>query len=83
MAKYYAQQWNIKSFTDDDKEYKVSRCFDDHYECSCPRWIFARKQLPNGECKHIIAVKEMMINGMLIEAKPVITSRWQVVPVPV
>ena len=51
--RYYVEQWEVESFTSPGKIYKVSRRQDGGMECSCPSWIFQRKRLPNGHCKHI------------------------------
>ena len=64
MQRYYTAQWEVRSLTDrTDKNgnvisYKVSRRADGGMECSCPRWIFRRKQLPLGRCKHIDFILE-------------------------
>jgi len=52
----YMRQWNIESFTIPGKEYKVSQLKDGSYQCSCPNWIYRRRQ-----CKHINAVMKMGI----------------------
>lgn len=51
MANSYVRSWNIRSFTDPDKVYKVSQRQNGDYACSCPAWIYRRKL-----CKHIEAV---------------------------
>ena len=35
--------------------YRVSQAEDGHWECSCPAWIFRRKD--HGDCKHILAIQ--------------------------
>jgi hypothetical protein len=48
----YVQQWQIQSHSTPNKFYKVSLTENGEYQCSCPVWIFRRKQ-----CKHIEQVK--------------------------
>ena len=52
MAIQYKKQWSVPS-SSSDKLYKVSLTMNDQYQCSCPVWIFHRK-----ECKHIQDVKD-------------------------
>jgi hypothetical protein len=47
----YVKKWNVKSHSS-DKYYTVSMDFEGNYSCSCPYWIYRRK-----ECKHIAEVK--------------------------
>lgn len=49
----YKKQWEIASFSNPDKKYKVSLTQNDHYECSCRRWC---THVPRENCKHISAV---------------------------
>ena len=59
--RFYEQQWEIHSFTDPDKVYKVSLRTDGGWECSCPSWIFGRKRHEAGwVCKHITHVQANM-----------------------
>ncbi|MEM2922240.1 MAG: hypothetical protein QXF26_08000 [Candidatus Bathyarchaeia archaeon] len=51
--KKYADQWNVGSHSDPSKFYTVSLTVDGDYECSCPQWIYRRR-----ECKHIQEVKD-------------------------
>jgi hypothetical protein len=44
--------WYVDSFSDENKRYKVCRLVDGTYTCSCPEWIYRRK-----ECKHIEQIK--------------------------
>lgn len=70
----YEKQWLIKSFTDPEKSYKVSLRTDGRYECSCPVWIYRRR-----ECKHIEAIKaarEDVETEFLIEEVQIHT-RWE------
>ncbi len=53
-ARVWKAQWMVASFTEPEKEYKVSEAFDLHMECSCPAWRFAKVR---HDCKHIDAVK--------------------------
>lgn len=48
-GRYYQAQYNVRSFTDPDKVYKVSQRADGGWECSCGAWIFQRKRLHNGQ----------------------------------
>ncbi len=50
----YKRQWDIKSFTDTSKTYKVSERWDAKWECSCPHWT--NRHPPDG-CKHIKKVQ--------------------------
>jgi hypothetical protein len=45
-------QWEVPSSSDPNKIYKVTLYEDGSYACSCPHWIYRRK-----ECKHIKQVK--------------------------
>jgi len=46
------KKWKVKSYTSDDKYYTVSMDSEGNYSCSCPCWIYKRK-----DCKHIDEVK--------------------------
>ena len=46
------RQWNIESSSDPTKIYKITLYDDGSYACSCPQWIYRRK-----DCKHIIQCK--------------------------
>jgi hypothetical protein len=48
----YIKQWQVQSHSDPSTYYTVSLAQDGHWECSCPQWIFRRK-----ECKHIQEAK--------------------------
>lgn len=50
MSDRYVKQWNVEGST--GNAYVVSLNKNGGYECSCPRWIYARK-----ECSHIRLVK--------------------------
>jgi len=57
--RYYVAQYNVRSFTDPDKIYKVSERSDGGWECACPNWIFNRKKHPPGwGCKHIEFIRQ-------------------------
>ena len=62
--RYYNAQWDVRSLTDrTDKDgnvitYKVSRRADGGMECSCKNWIYRRKYLLLGRCKHIEYILE-------------------------
>ena len=64
MQRYYSAQWEVRSLSDRrDKNgeiitYKVSRRADGGMECGCPSWIYRRKSLPLGRCKHIDFILE-------------------------
>jgi hypothetical protein len=54
MAK--SNQWvkRIKvQSTTTSEVYTVAQKTDGSFGCSCKAWIFQRKRLPNGHCKHI------------------------------
>ena len=55
---YYIRKWEVPSFTNPDKIYIVSLTKNGEYQCSCPQWIFRRK-----ECKHIKMIKEREIDN--------------------
>jgi len=61
-AKVYANKWNVRSHSDPSKSYMVSLTDDGQYECSCPQWIYRRK-----ECKHIQQIKGSLAGAI---AKP-------------
>lgn len=48
MTKRYVKKWRVQSNSDNNKFYTVSLTEDGKYECSCPAWIYRRK-----ECSHI------------------------------
>ena len=52
IMKRYVQKWRVPSRSDPSKVYTVSKTADGKYECSCPQWIYRRK-----ECYHITLVK--------------------------
>jgi len=54
-GKEYADQWNVGSHSDPSKFYTVSATVDGAFECSCPQWIYRRR-----ECKHIQEVKDKL-----------------------
>lgn len=50
----YTRQWEVPSASSKTgKTYIISLTHDGNYECSCPRWVFARE-----DCKHIEAIKD-------------------------
>lgn len=49
----YVQQWNISSFTEPSKQYKVSLDEDGNFSCSCPHHVYRK-----AECKHIKVAKQ-------------------------
>ena len=48
----YSYKWQVRSHSDPSKHYVVSLRKDGVLECSCPQWIYRRK-----ECKHIQEVR--------------------------
>jgi len=52
MAKEYVQKWKVPSSSNPDKEYTVSLTKEGTYECSCPAWVYHRR-----ECHHIKQIK--------------------------
>lgn len=64
-GRYYTAQYNVHSFTDPEKTYKVSQRADGGWECSCPAWIFQRKRLHNGTMipKHELPYIDYNPNG--------------------
>lgn len=52
MATVYVKQWNVESNSSRGKFYKVSLTENGEYQCSCPAWIYRRK-----ECSHIKMAK--------------------------
>jgi len=48
MSRRILNQWDIPSHSGPSKTYKVTLYEDGTYACSCPHWIYRRK-----ECKHI------------------------------
>lgn len=53
MAIRYKRQWEVASFTDTRKVYKVSEDMEGHFVCSCPHHIFRKV-----ECKHIRMIRD-------------------------
>jgi len=54
----WIDRWYVKSHTNYDKEYTVSRAEDEEtWGCSCPAWKFQRHRIRDGICKHIREVK--------------------------
>lgn len=51
MARY-KRQWEVASFSDTGKVYKVSEDMQGNFVCSCPHHIFRKV-----ECKHIRMIK--------------------------
>ena len=49
----WIKRWEAHSFTDPNTVYTVSKDREEHFACSCKAWIFQRKKLPDGHCKHI------------------------------
>jgi len=68
MSKQYVKQWRVESNSTKGKFYKVSLTDQGEYECSCPAWIFRRKQ-----CSHIAHAKANPdVAEIIQEMKPVI-----------
>jgi len=63
-AKIYSHKWTIPSSSDPSKSYTVSLTDDGQYECSCPQWIYRRR-----ECKHIQQVKDNLVGSIISSAK--------------
>lgn len=49
---YWKTKYKVKSSSNPKKEYTVSKSRDGKWGCSCPGWIYHRKN-----CKHIRAVQ--------------------------
>jgi len=60
-AKVYSNKWDVRSHSDPSKFYTVSLTEDGQYECSCPQWIYRRR-----ECKHIQQVKNSPIGAVTV-----------------
>ena len=58
MGKEIIKYWYVDSFTEEGKRYKVCQLEDGSFTCSCPVWIFHKK-----ECKHIQQVKRHLEMG--------------------
>jgi len=71
---YYIRKWEVPSFTNPDKIYTVSLTKNGEYQCSCPQWIFRRK-----ECKHIKMIRERE-NIEIIKPKPIIIVNKTPIP---
>jgi len=52
----YTRKWIVQSDSDSTKFYIVSECFNDEYECTCPDFVY-RKRQDCKDCKHILQVK--------------------------
>ena len=52
MADKWIRRWDVPSESDPEKSYVVAQDTDGNYACSCPQFVYRRK-----ECKHIVAVK--------------------------
>ena len=50
---FRVQKWQVRSHSDPSKHYTVSLRKDGVFECSCPQWIYRRR-----ECKHIQEVQD-------------------------
>jgi len=75
MGKEIVKYWFVDSFSNEGKRYKVCQLEDGSFTCSCPEWIFRRK-----ECKHIQQIKRHLEMGNdfgLIEFK----DRWILQPI--
>jgi len=60
MAVQYVRQYKVESHSREGTFYKVSVTDSGEWQCSCPAWIFKRKQ-----CKHIQDAQEYeRENGM-------------------
>ena len=53
MAQKYLRKVKVESFSNPGKFYIVAETEDGEWQCSCPVWIYRRKQ-----CKHIQRVKQ-------------------------
>ena len=58
MGKEIVKYWFVESWSDPNKKYKVCQLEDGSFTCSCPAWIFRRK-----ECKHIEQIKHHVAMG--------------------
>jgi len=58
MGKEIVKYWFVDSFSNEGKRYKVCQLEDGSFTCSCPEWIFRRK-----ECKHIQQIKRHLEMG--------------------
>jgi len=77
----WAKRWKVTSFTDSSQVYTVSQHNDGHYGCSCKAWIFQRKRMPNGHCKHIeviLAKLAAAAEKVLVEATRKLLDEWAV-----
>ena len=63
-AKIYSGKWSVPSSSEPNKTYTVSLTEDGDWECSCPQWIYRRR-----ECKHIQQVKNSPIGAIAKSAK--------------
>lgn len=52
MAVTWIKRIPVKSTSSEDV-YTVAQKVDGTFGCSCKAWIFQRKKMPNGHCKHI------------------------------
>ncbi len=58
----WIDRWYVKSHTNYDKEYTVSRAEDEEtWGCSCPAWKFQRHRIRDGICKHIREVQNSIL----------------------
>lgn len=64
MSRKIKKQWDLPSQSDPKKTYKVTLYEDGSYACSCPHWIYRKK-----ECKHIRQCKEGEQQVTLIEGE--------------
>ena len=56
----WVDRWNVRSFTNEDKEYTVSIADDgETWGCSCPAWTFQRHRIRDGICKHIRQIQQI------------------------
>ena len=58
MGKEVVKCWFVDSFTEEGKRYKVCQLEDGSFTCSCPEWIYHKR-----ECKHIEQVKRHLEMG--------------------
>ena len=58
MGKEVIKYWYVESFTNNGKKYKVCQLEDGSFTCSCPEWIYRRR-----ECKHIQQIKRHLAMG--------------------
>ena len=58
MGKEVIKYWYVDSFSNNEKKYKVCLLEDGTFTCSCPEWVYRRR-----ECKHIQQIKRHLKMG--------------------